>query len=413
MALPHATDVIFITQTPLMTIRAFEVMARPITEYWSSHDVLPHQNWHDDKIASPWGAHSSVLEAPVTGSIPFEVASNGLAGKSLNASRVALPLDPQPVPSTQGTTTQYAPTFSSGAKVPVPSQYYPATLSGSSKPVISELQGTSSQIAPASLDAKVPVFSQAAPSGFSLSMSSQLKPSTLRWSQGFQASGTVAAQGFQTSGTTTSQNNTPSQGSKSPSRFSTLYNQQQVLANFFSTQEVADIVVCSASLKVPLASMPLLLWMQRCQCTVRLLQVDFPCLRASLPPLGGPKVFRPLVQWHHRVALHLKTLSLPVGSLLLPQQRVLANFYPHRMEVADMVACPVSKQSTSGQSYSPQFSSGSSFMTALSLPVDSVAQSCFRLLSVDKCLLVCLVLFNTPDSTTYGQKPFQSSPTSG
>lgn len=32
MALPHATDVIFITQTPLMTIRAFEVMVRPITE---------------------------------------------------------------------------------------------------------------------------------------------------------------------------------------------------------------------------------------------------------------------------------------------------------------------------------------------------------------------------------------------
>lgn len=32
MALPHTTDVIFITQTPLMTIRAFEVMARLCTE---------------------------------------------------------------------------------------------------------------------------------------------------------------------------------------------------------------------------------------------------------------------------------------------------------------------------------------------------------------------------------------------
>lgn len=32
MALPHATDVIFITQIPLMTIRAFEVMARLSTE---------------------------------------------------------------------------------------------------------------------------------------------------------------------------------------------------------------------------------------------------------------------------------------------------------------------------------------------------------------------------------------------
>ncbi|XP_077056345.1 uncharacterized protein LOC143709659 isoform X2 [Siphateles boraxobius] len=153
----------------------------------------------------------------------------------------------------QGTTRQYAPTFSFGAKVPVSSRYYPAALSGSSQSLSQspqkwqpstpqypsrfvslssasadgfslQLQGTSSQYAPASLDEKVPVYSQAAPSGFSLSMSqpSQLKPSTSRWSQGFQASGTVASQGSQTSGTATSQSNSPSQGSKSPSRFSTL-----------------------------------------------------------------------------------------------------------------------------------------------------------------------------------------------
>ncbi|KAG1955270.1 mucin-19 [Pimephales promelas] len=55
---------------------------------WSSHDVPPHQKWHANKITSPPGAQSSVFETPVTGSIPFEeVASNVLAGKSLNPSR--------------------------------------------------------------------------------------------------------------------------------------------------------------------------------------------------------------------------------------------------------------------------------------------------------------------------------------
>ncbi|KAL0179042.1 hypothetical protein M9458_024484, partial [Cirrhinus mrigala] len=75
-----------------------------------------------------------------------------------------------------------------------------------------QLQGTSSQYAPASLDAKVPVYSQAASSGSSaLSQTSRWEPSTSRWSQGFQTSGTVA-----------SQSSSPSQGSKAPSRFSTI-----------------------------------------------------------------------------------------------------------------------------------------------------------------------------------------------
>ncbi|CAM4711808.1 unnamed protein product [Leuciscus chuanchicus] len=302
---------------------------------WSSHDVLPRQKWHDHKIASPWGAQSSVLEAPVTGSIPFEeVASNVLAGKSLNSrsrfslsrqyvegglssshasmshtqsapsssvsASLALPQNllaasHQYVPTLesssgsssqpQGTTSQYAPILSLGAKVPVSSQYYPATLSGSSQSLSQssqkwqpstsgtkvfqpsstavlqgfqtsgawqsisqypsrfgslssasadgsslQLQGTSSQYAPASLAAEVPVYSQAAPSEFSLptSQPSQWQPSTSRWSQGFQASGTA-----------TSQSSSPSQGSKSPKRFSTLTSAASP-GNLFSTQDGSD-----------------------------------------------------------------------------------------------------------------------------------------------------------------------------
>ncbi|XP_056114035.1 uncharacterized protein zgc:111868 [Rhinichthys klamathensis goyatoka] len=451
---------------------------------WSSHDVPPHQKWHDHKIASPRGAQSSVFEAPVTGSIPFEeVASNVLAGKSLNPSRsrfslsrqyvkggisgssasmshtqsapsssvsaslvlpqnlhslysntsllqlqgsfspsvqdiasqsgvqlgeTSSPLSAQSSSSTgssasslseftdtsqgssgpqlagsssqllstdgvsgllpqsqstasqiytklaasppsvsqstsgqssysqytsgsqrrvgtklvasrqyvptlessygssfqpQGTTSQYAPTFSLGAKVPVPSQYYPATLSGSSQSISQssqkwqpstartnvfqpsstavfqgfqtsgvsqsisqypsrfvslssasadgaslQLQGTSSQFDPASLDAKVPVYRQAAPSGFSLSTSqpSQLKPSTLRLSQGFQASGTVA-----------SQSNSPFQGSKSPSRFSTLKTAAspgQSFSNVYTSSSLsrAGAQLAGSSLYVPM-----------------------------------------------------------------------------------------------------------------------------------------------------------------
>ncbi len=68
------------------------------------------------------------------------------------------------------------------------------------------LQGTSTQYLPAALDAKMPAYSQTAPSG-SLS---QWQPSS-RWSQGFQNSDTVA-----------SQLSSPSQGSKEPNKFSTL-----------------------------------------------------------------------------------------------------------------------------------------------------------------------------------------------
>ncbi|CAM4711813.1 unnamed protein product [Leuciscus chuanchicus] len=308
---------------------------RQMSPGWSSHDVLPRQKWHDHKIASPWGAQSSVMEAPVTGSIPFEeVASNVLAGKSLNSrsrfslsrqyvegglssshasmshtqsapsssvsASLALPQNllaasHQYVPTLesssgsssqpQGTTSQYAPILSLGAKVPVSSQYYPATLSGSSQSLSQssqkwqpstsgtkvfqpsstavlqgfqtsgawqsisqypsrfgslssasadgsslQLQGTSSQYAPASLNAEVPVYSQAAPSGFSLPTShpSQWQPSTSRWSQGFQASGTA-----------TSQSSSPTQGSKSTSRLPTLTSAASP-GNLFSTQDGSD-----------------------------------------------------------------------------------------------------------------------------------------------------------------------------
>ncbi|XP_016415115.1 endochitinase A-like isoform X2 [Sinocyclocheilus rhinocerous] len=54
---------------------------------WISQNVQP-QNWSVHKLFSPREVQSSLLEAPVTGSIPVEeVASNMFAGKKPNASR--------------------------------------------------------------------------------------------------------------------------------------------------------------------------------------------------------------------------------------------------------------------------------------------------------------------------------------
>ncbi len=86
------------------------------------------------------------------------------------------------------------------------------------------LQGTSTQYLPAALDAKMPAYSQTAPSGsLSLSQPSQWQPSS-RWSQGFQNSDTVA-----------SQLSSPSQGSKGPNKFSTLSSAASP-GHFSSTQ---------------------------------------------------------------------------------------------------------------------------------------------------------------------------------
>ncbi len=90
------------------------------------------------------------------------------------------------------------------------------------------LQATSTQYLPAALDAKMPAYSQTAPSGsLSLSQPSQWQPSS-SWSQGFQNSDTVA-----------SQLSSPSQGSKGPNKFSTLSSAASP-GHFSSTQEGSD-----------------------------------------------------------------------------------------------------------------------------------------------------------------------------
>ncbi|KAK9965896.1 hypothetical protein ABG768_004961 [Culter alburnus] len=222
---------------------------------------IPGSSAYTKLAASPLGVSQST--SGQSSYSQYTSGSQSLAGTQLAASRQYVPTSFQP----EVTTSQYASKFSLGAKVPVSSWYYPATQSGSSlsqsppfqmwQPSTSttkglqasstvasqgfqtsgasqsisqshsrlfslssastdpastlQLQGTSSQYAPA-LDSKVLVYSQAAPSGSSsLSQPSQLKLSTSRWSQGFQTSGTV-----------TSQSSSPSQGSKAPSRFSSL-----------------------------------------------------------------------------------------------------------------------------------------------------------------------------------------------
>ncbi len=112
-------------------------------------------------------------------------------------------------------------------------------------------------------------------------------------------------------------------------------NWQALVTMHLDRQEVPLLMAHLSTSKVPLPSMCLLLWVQKCLCTVKVPQVD-PCLNGSLP-LGGHKVFRPLVQWHHGVALHSKAPRIPVGSL--PQQYVLANFPLQKKKVADTVAC--------------------------------------------------------------------------
>ncbi|XP_016295233.1 A-agglutinin anchorage subunit [Sinocyclocheilus anshuiensis] len=213
--------------------------------------------------ASPLG-FSQVTSGP-SSSRQYTLSSQSRVGTELAASHQYVPgpgssygLSVQP----QGTASQYASAFSLGAKLPMSSQYYQATRSGSLSPSQSSLgwqpsvtrtqgfqasstavsqgsgtsqssswfpsrlsslssaggyisssvqsQGTSSQNAPVPLGANVPVYSQAAPSGSSLFMSqpSQLHPPASR-SQSFQTSGTVALQ-----------SGSLSQSIKTPSRFS-------------------------------------------------------------------------------------------------------------------------------------------------------------------------------------------------
>ncbi|XP_048027037.1 mucin-12-like [Megalobrama amblycephala] len=236
---------------------------------------IPGSSAYAKLAASPLGVSQST--SGQSSYSQYTSGSQSRAGTQLAASRQYVPTSFQP----EVTTSQYASKLSLGAKVPVLSWYYPATQSGSSlsqsqpfqmwQPSTSttkglqasstvasqgfqtsgasqsisqshsrlyslssastdpastlQLQGTSSQYAPAALDSKVLVYSQATPSGSSSSLSqpSQLKLSTSRWSQGFQTSGTV-----------TSQSSSPSQGSKAPSRFSSLTSAST--GQFASTQ---------------------------------------------------------------------------------------------------------------------------------------------------------------------------------
>ncbi|XP_016123414.1 cell wall protein AWA1-like isoform X2 [Sinocyclocheilus grahami] len=107
-----------------------------------------------------------------------------------------------------------------GSSLYVPVQSVSTLTDGSSL----HLQGTSTRYVPAPLDAKVPVYSQTAPSGsLSLSQPSQPHPSASR------------SQSFQTSGTFSLQSGSPSQGSKA-SKFSTLTAAASP-GQFVSTQE--------------------------------------------------------------------------------------------------------------------------------------------------------------------------------
>ncbi|XP_043110333.1 endochitinase A [Puntigrus tetrazona] len=112
--------------------------------------------------------------------------------------------------SGQSSYTKYTPISQrrAGTQLPDSSPYVPVSTSTDGS--LLQLQGTAALSGPPTLDAKVPVYSQGVPSGSSaLTQTSWLKPSTSRWSQGFQASGAV-----------TSDSSSPPQGSKVPSRFS-------------------------------------------------------------------------------------------------------------------------------------------------------------------------------------------------
>uniref|UniRef100_A0A671T3C4 Uncharacterized protein n=1 Tax=Sinocyclocheilus anshuiensis TaxID=1608454 RepID=A0A671T3C4_9TELE len=173
--------------------------------------------------ASPLG-FSQVTSGP-SSSRQYTLSSQSRVGTELAASHQYVPgpgssygLSVQP----QGTASQYASAFSLGAKLPMSSQYYQATRSGSLSPSQSSLgwqpsvtrtqgfqasstavsqgsgtsqsrgyisssvqsQGTSSQNAPVPLGANVPVYSQAAPSGSSLFMSQPSHPGQLASTQG-------------------------------------------------------------------------------------------------------------------------------------------------------------------------------------------------------------------------------------
>ncbi|XP_052467864.1 serine-rich adhesin for platelets [Carassius gibelio] len=202
--------------------------------------------------ASPIGFHQLTTGPSSYGQ--YTPSSVSRVGTQLAASHYVPRQDSSSASSVQpqGTTSQHAPAFYFGAKQPVSSQYskvtpsgYPSPSQSSPKwqPSTSRTQGfqtvsgtgtswstswpnngfsslsstggsvqsqpASSQKALASLDARVPEYSQTASSASSApSQTSQLDPFTSRWSQGFQTSGAVA-----------SHSSSPSQGSSTSKSF--------------------------------------------------------------------------------------------------------------------------------------------------------------------------------------------------
>ncbi|XP_016313580.1 mucin-19-like [Sinocyclocheilus anshuiensis] len=145
---------------------------------------------------------------------PSSKWSQGFQTSGAVASQSDSPSQGSKAPSGQSTYSKYTSSSQSrsGTQLAGSSPYVPVqSVSTSTDGSSLQLHGTASQYAPA-LDSKVPVYGQAAPSASSaLSQTSQWEPSTSKWSQGFQTSGAV-----------TSQSSSPSQGSKAPSKFSTL-----------------------------------------------------------------------------------------------------------------------------------------------------------------------------------------------
>ncbi|KAK7122299.1 hypothetical protein R3I94_019426 [Phoxinus phoxinus] len=359
-----------------------------------------------------------------------------------------------------------------GAQLAGSSRYVPKQTGSMSTDGLSlQLQDTSSQYAPAALDAKVPVYSQAAPSGFSSSTSqqSQWQPSTSKWSQGFQASGTVASQGFQTSGTATSQSIFPSQGSKSTSRFSTLPSAASP-GKLFITQDgsgrysglssqsqsaSSQYAPAALDAKVPVYSQAAQSgfssstsqqsqWQPSTSRWSQGFQASGTVASQSSSPSQGSKStsrFSTLTSAASPGKLFFTQDGSGRYSGLSSQSQSASSQYTpgspgyakHGSSLLDS-----SRQSTSDLSSSPQLSSGSSFMAALSLPVDSLAQSSssnsWRTSSLSgvgpgpsmlssKAASGSIRRQMSPglfgsvqhptDSSTYGQKPSQSFSTSG
>ncbi len=238
------------------------------------------------------------------------------------------------------------------------------------------LQGTSTQYVPTALGAKVPVYRQSAPSrSLSLSQPSQWQPSS-RWSQGFQTSGTVASQSsspfqgskgpsrFSTSAVRPGQ---LSSTKKESGRYGGLFGLSQSASTRYSSGSPAyakrgsSLEFSSQSTSEP-SSSGLYASSSQSRAGTQLAgsshcapgqtgstSTDGSSLRlqgtsGQYAPLNakvhsqaapsGPslspsqssqwqpsrwsKVFRHLVQWHHRLAFHLKAPRLPVSSLPLP-----------------------------------------------------------------------------------------------